>query len=192
MFGFPVEISPWFFVVVLFGLDYLRIGIAYFVMYIAVLFFSVLVHELGHAFAMRRYGQEPRISLQGYIGLTYGSAPFRSRREDILTSLAGPFTQILLLGVPAWLAYRNLDLRDPLLAFSVYILYFVSFIWGFVNLLPILPLDGGHVAQALWGRPLARRISVVTAVVALVYVVSRGYPIWLIFLLLGAFNAYEV
>jgi Zn-dependent protease len=191
-FGFPVEVSPWFLLVVLFGLDYLRIGLGYFMMYVLALFFSVLVHELGHAFAMRRYGQEPRISLQGFIGLTYGSAPFRSRREDIITSLAGPLTQIILIGVPAYVVSHQMDIGDALFRFTVYMLYFVSFIWGFVNLLPILPLDGGHIAQALWGRPVARRISVATALVALVFVLANGYTFWLIFLMLGGFNAYEV
>src|SRR5919199_1626135 len=31
---------------------------------------SVLLHELGHAFAFRRFGQEPQILLQGLGGLT--------------------------------------------------------------------------------------------------------------------------
>jgi hypothetical protein len=141
---------------------------------------------------MRRWGQEPRIELYGYLGLTYGSAPFRTRREDILTSLAGPVTQIVLLGLPAYLIGKNTDLGDPLFQFTIHMLWFVSFVWGFVNLLPILPLDGGHVAQALWGRPMAKRISVVTAVLALVYVLANHYTFWVIFLWFGGVNAYEI
>lgn len=190
--GVPVTVSPWFLIVVLFGLDYLRLGVDFFLIYVIVVFVSVLVHELGHAFAMRRFEQQPQILLQGYIGLTYGSAPYRTRREDILTSLAGPFTQILLLGVPAWAIGHAFDLYGRLF-FLVYITKWVSLLWGFINLLPVLPLDGGHVAQALWGRPAARRISVVTCALALVYIFSQGYTsFWLLPILLGGFNAYEI
>ncbi|MBA2282817.1 MAG: site-2 protease family protein [Acidimicrobiia bacterium] len=189
---FPVLLSPWFFLVALFGLRYLEIGLSYFLVWVGVAFFSVLVHELGHAVVMRRYSQEPRIVLQGFVGLTYGSAPYRSRREDITTSLAGPLTQILLLGVPAWLLRRNVDFDSSLLNFTIDVIWWVSFIWGFINLLPILPLDGGHIAQALWGRAAARRISVAASAVAVVYLLSTGRDFWLFFILLGGFSAWEI
>ena len=90
---FPVRIEVWFFVItVLLGLgrDYLPPG--YMLEWMAVVFVSILVHELGHGLAFRHFAQEPRIALHGMGGTTYGSAPFQNRREDILTSLAGPLT----------------------------------------------------------------------------------------------------
>src|SRR5437588_6396666 len=66
---------------------------------------SVLLHELGHAVAFRRYGQQPQILLQGMGGLTSGSGQPLSPRRDVVVSLAGPLTGLLVLGLPAvWLS----------------------------------------------------------------------------------------
>ena len=190
---FPVRVEVWFFVItVLIGLgrDYLPPG--YMLEWMAVVFVSILVHELGHGLAFRHFAQEPRIALHGMGGTTYGSAPFQSRREDILTSLAGPLTGFVLLGVPAYLLRQAIDAdTSRLLATTVRDLYWVSFVWSLVNLAPVLPLDGGHIAQALWGRPVARRLSVVTAVVLTVALFSSGYGLFF-FLILGALSAIEI
>ncbi|HET7720420.1 MAG TPA: hypothetical protein VFK43_10670, partial [Acidimicrobiales bacterium] len=109
-------------------------------------------------------------------GLTYGSSRFRSRREDILTSLAGPVGEFVVLGIPSYLLYKGIDGgSSQFIAVTVRDLYLVSFIWSLVNLAPVLPLDGGHVAQAYFGRPLARRISMVSALVVAFWLASEGY-----------------
>lgn len=192
---FPVRIEVWFLVIgVLMGINREWLPVWYVFEWIAVLFVAILVHELGHALAFRRFAQEPRVVLTGMGGLTYGSAPFRSRREDIITSLAGPAAGFFLLGVPAWIIERQLDFSNGLFVqVLVYDLYWISFIWSLVNLLPVLPLDGGHVAQAIWGRPVARRISVVTALIVVTFLLSSGYRYgWLFFLILAGLSGYEI
>jgi Zn-dependent protease len=192
---FPVRIELWFFVIaVLIGLNREWLPIGYVFEWMAVVFVSLLVHELGHAMAFRRFAQEPRVVLTGMGGLTYGSSPFRSRAEDIVTSLAGPVTGFVLLGLPAWLIYQQLEPGDPrFLRVVVYDLYWVSFIWSLVNLLPVLPLDGGHVVQALWGRSVARRVSVVAALAVVVFLTGSGYRYgWLFFLILAGLSGYEL
>jgi Zn-dependent protease len=192
---FPVRVELWFFVIaVLMGLGREWLPFWYLFEWIGVLFVSILVHELGHAFAFRRFAQEPRVVLTGMGGLTYGSAPFRSRKEDIITSLAGPLTGFVLLGVPAWLVHRQLDFDNGLFINQLtYDLYFVSFIWSLVNLLPVLPLDGGHIAQAIWNRSVARRISVATALLVVIYLLGSGYRYGVFFfLILGGLSAYEI
>ena len=191
---FPVRVELWFLVIaVLMGLNRNWLPVGYVFEWIAVVFVSVLVHEIGHALAFRRFAQEPRVVLTGMGGLTYGSAPFRSRTEDVLTSLAGPLTGLLLLGLPAWLIHRNYDFDDSLQWWIIHDLFWVSCIWSLVNLLPVLPLDGGHVIQAIWGRPAARRVSVVAALAVVVFLIGSGYRFgWLFFLILGGLSAYEI
>jgi Zn-dependent protease len=190
---FPVRVELWFFLItLLIGLGREWLPTEYIFEWMAIVFISVLVHELGHAFAFRRFAQEPRVVLTGMGGLTYGSAPFQSRRQDIITSLAGPLTGFVLLGVPAWLLDQQLDFDSSLfLRVVVHDLYWVSFVWSLVNLAPILPLDGGHIVQALFGRPVARRVSVVAAIAITIGLFSSGYGL-IFFLILGALSAYEI
>jgi stage IV sporulation protein FB len=119
-------------------------------------FISVLVHELGHAVVGRLYGSPTSIVLHGMGGLTFrNGGRYPSVREDILVSLAGSVTQIVLLGIPAYLITHD----NPMLFFTSYGWYvffwdlmWVSLGWGIINLLPILPLDGGNIAITLLRR----------------------------------------
>ncbi len=80
------------------------------VVWIAALFLSILIHELGHSLAMRYYGLESRIVLYHFGGLaipdSFGRwsgarAPRIGAREQIVISAAGPFVQ-LLFGLAVW------------------------------------------------------------------------------------------
>lgn len=192
---FPVRIELWFFLIAfLFGLQRDWLPGTYIFEWMAVVFVSILVHEVGHALAFRHFSQEPRVVLTGMGGLTYGSAPFQSRREDIITSLAGPLTGLVVLGLPAFFLKQGLDFESSrFVAVTIRDLYLVSFIWSFVNLAPVLPLDGGHVVQALFGRPAARRVSVVAGIALAIYLSSAGYGFGpFFFLILSVLSAIEI
>ena len=69
LFGFPVTI----------GVDFLLITVllgfgsrpgAYLIEWLLVVAVSILIHELGHAFVLRRYNINPEIRLWGMGGLT--------------------------------------------------------------------------------------------------------------------------
>ena len=169
-----MRIELWFLLIaVLMGVQrWLPFG--YVFEWMAVVFVSVLVHELGHAFAFPASAQEPRIALTGMGGLTYGSAPFRSRSEDV-TSLAGPSAGFLLLGLPAGsstveFGHRS---RDSLFWFIRTCLLGQLHL-SLVNLVPVLPLDGGHMVQAIRAA-FARRVSVVAALAVVVFLLGSGY-----------------
>jgi Zn-dependent protease len=189
----PVRVELWFFIItVLIGFSREWLPFGYIFEWMAVVFVSVLVHEMGHAFAFRRLNQEPRIAIHGMGGTTYGSAPYGSRRDDIMTSLAGPVAGFVLLGLPAYALRDVVSPSDSLLLHTVIRdLYWVSFVWSLVNLAPILPLDGGHIVQALFGRKVARRTSVVGAVVITIWLFTSGFGL-IFFLILGALSAYEI
>src|SRR5512147_2302977 len=66
--GIPVTVHPLFWLIALLlgsSGDLLLIPI-----WVAVVFISILIHELGHAFAFRRFGQRSQIILHFAGGLT--------------------------------------------------------------------------------------------------------------------------
>ena len=155
-----------------------------------IMFGSILVHELGHAVIGRRLGLQPRrIVLHGFGGLCqYGVSP--NARQGVLSSAAGPGAG-LLLGVVSWLV---LHFAGPMLpsqaVWALDWLVWVNVFWSLFNLLPMYPLDGGHV---LWhglrlflvgGR--AWKITRVVGLVVAVLTVAVGYFTGMWFLALVA------
>lgn len=178
LFRFPVRIEPWFWVMtILLGASTLRAGVQYLAAWVVVVFISILVHELGHAFAFRRFGSGSHIVLYSFGGLAVPWNPVRNRGKRILVALAGPFAGFLLCGI----VYGSIRLApgmmgDPILAWIAWQLVFVNLVWGIVNLLPIWPLDGGQVCEEICtavssrnGREMALQISIVLAGVISLY-----------------------
>ena len=132
---------------------------------------SLLVHELGHAFAFRRFGgQDISIRLMGFGGLTScrGAAPFTSL-QHIVISGAGVASELSLVALPAYIA---LDVLNPTGTLETALLYAVwlNIIWAVFNLLPVLDLDGGHIVQhfahLVTGRDQTRAIRYLSIFVA--------------------------
>lgn len=119
-------------------------------LWVGVVLVSVLVHELGHAGAALWFGGAPHIELHGMGGTTSTKVPQPSTARDVLVTLAGPAAGALLA---AALYAAALQARSRLLLGAVELNLF----WTLVNLLPIQPLDGGHVLRSLlqhrWGLP---------------------------------------
>jgi Zn-dependent protease len=98
LLGIPVRVHPFFWVAIL------LLGVAgkarpdpiEVVIWVGVVFVSILVHELGHAFLQRYYGGRPWITLYGFGGLASCNDCDRSPRSQILISLAGPAAGFLL------------------------------------------------------------------------------------------------
>src|SRR5688572_514886 len=83
---FPVAVDPSFWLLALLGISSALYGL----IWAAVLFASILVHELGHAFMARHYGSPARIQLYALGGLTFHEQLPR-RKQRIAVALAGPF-----------------------------------------------------------------------------------------------------
>ena len=172
--GFPVRISPYFWLIVLLMGASARSAQALLLWGIAV-FVGILVHELGHALALRRYGFTPEIILYGGGGLTTFNAHlisnrvFLTRWDSIFISAAGPLAGFLLFGAlclflqlvginPFNFLWGQATSEDVsilrvfsapfvnLLRMEMYICFF----WGIINLMPVFPLDGGQIARELF------------------------------------------
>jgi CRP-like cAMP-binding protein/Zn-dependent protease len=115
-------------------------------------YFLTFVHETGHALATVHHGR--RIKAAG-IMIYYGSpawfidasdALMSDRRDRIVQSAAGPFAELLVAGVAsitAW-AFPEAVLSATLYKFAV-LNYFVAF----MNLVPLLELDGYFILADL-------------------------------------------
>jgi len=140
-------------------------------LWIGVVFVSVLVHELGHAAVALAYGGRPEIRLEGFGGVTFPRLPQRpSVGKQIVLSVAGPLAG-LGLGAAAW-GLGSLLPPDPGSPAAVIVSLFkwTSIYWAVLNLLPVIPLDGGHVLQAVIEgvrrKPSAALASWISAVLA--------------------------
>ncbi len=144
---------------------------------VTVIFLSILVHELGHAFAGRRFGAHPSILLHSMGGLCYLPGARLTRRQNIAVSLAGPGAGFMAAGITL-LLLRYLPPDAPLLYYALEVSLFINFVWSALNLLPILPLDGGQVCRDLLGPSrigLTRKIGMITAALACLAALAAGH-----------------
>jgi stage IV sporulation protein FB len=186
IFGIPIRVEWSFWLIALFLGFGAREGWLL-VAWVAIVLVSVLVHELGHAFALRAFHQQPRVVLHAFGGLTYGSGAYRSRAQSIIVSAAGPLCALVLLGLPAYFYLGGLsEFREYETYVIVSDIAFVNIAWSIVNLLPILPLDGGNIAQALFGRTTARFLSMGVAFAAATYFFQQGNQFGGFFLMMFA------
>jgi stage IV sporulation protein FB len=181
--NFPVRVHLSFFIfAVLLGLslsDPILI-----VAWVLIVLFSVLLHELGHAVVAEYYGRSPSIELYSMGGLTISSRySLLSYPKEIFISFAGPLAGFLLGGL-IFLVLRFVGpIENFYLRTIVWLLLSVNIGWGILNLIPILPLDGGHIMRNLfhWLRnPYDERtpliISIVFGVLAAIFaLVSRQF-----------------
>lgn len=176
LLGFDVNVRPGFVVFML--LIVFLYGDAFGVWLAGSLAGFTLVHELGHAVAARRAGAHAAISLDflaGYTSYRPTRALSRSRRAFI--SFAGPGTHIAVsLAVLLAMGVNPLD-RDSIgQSAAAVAIWWAGPVIGLFNLVPVLPLDGGHIAQSGLEAALGQRAQRVMVVVSLL--VTGGFAVW--------------
>lgn len=173
--GFPVRVHPLFWLIAVL-LGYSSGDIVQILVWVVVVFVSILVHELGHALAFRRYGLSSQIVLHFAGGLTIPESTYWGSRwatvalgpnQNIFISLAGPGAGFLfaalaiagvvlaggsiittrLLGFIPMPGFAVLPFGGNILSLFVTALLWVNIFWGVINLMPVYPLDGGSVIR---------------------------------------------
>lgn len=156
LLGFPVEV---------------RRGFAFFLILIVFIYGGTLglwtagaigiftiLHELGHALAARAYGAEAKISLDFLIAY----AAYQPPRpllwfERAAIAVAGPALQILVGTATLLLGGINpvnrFDIGTSEASVAV---WWASIALGILNLLPVLPLDGGAIVSSVVERLFPR------------------------------------
>lgn len=184
----PVHVEwPFFLIAALLGANGIRAwpgnSFVYILVWVAIVFVSVLVHELGHAFAYRMFGQRPSITLTAFWGLTHGQRDL-SRGKAVIVSLSGALTAMVVLGIPAIVWRDQVYESTHSIAWYqiVYYLGYVNLWWSLANLLPLLPLDGGNITRTLFGERTARIASIATGAFVGVWLYLIGYSYAAIFI----------
>jgi Zn-dependent protease len=128
---------------------------------VASLYISVLLHELAHVAAARRYGlpvESVTLHLMG--GETLIGSDSDNPRQELVTAASGPAASAVIgaasLGVAQLLAH------EP--AAVVATLGWINLLVAGINLLPALPLDGGRVVRGIaWAVTGSERTGIVVA-----------------------------
>ncbi|CAN5729449.1 MAG: site-2 protease family protein [Acidimicrobiia bacterium] len=215
LFGFPIRISPTFLILGLFLFD-ARLGWQGIVAWVGAAFTSVIIHELGHAFAVRGYGgRVEQITLHGLGGATAWTDP--AKRIDwgrrIAIAAAGAGLGFVIAGVLYGLVRAGLfgraaeqvivspfrvlfgiAIQDGLwLVFFLGAFIWVTMAWGLINWLPIGGLDGWHILAELlekWlpgrGRQVAAVVGLIVALIAAFFLFRLGMTFGAVILVLFA------
>jgi len=181
-------------------------GLVLAVLFIAVVFASILIHEIAHAAVAHRYRvPADRIDINMFGGLVHFRFLPRTRAQDFAITLAGPMSN-LALGLVALAIIQMIPPAEPEMitygshTFARYAAPSMAqrLLWGtaylnlglcVVNLIPAFPLDGGKllhlVIEQRWNPNLATLIvsglGLVFACVStfvLIGTLLAGFPVW--------------
>jgi stage IV sporulation protein FB len=140
----PIVIQPWFWIFAALIGWFNSQTLVGMLIWIVIIFVSVLFHEFGHALTALSFRQTVQIQLVALGGVTTYDGPKLSFWKQFLIVLNGPLAGIGLFLIATGLLYI------PMTAFLVPIIkltQIVNLFWSIVNLLPVLPLDGGHLLR---------------------------------------------
>jgi membrane-associated protease RseP (regulator of RpoE activity) len=202
LFGVPVCVKLWFWAACLITCMGRADDTGAILIWVAVCFASILVHEMGHVCAFRMFGAQSEVVLYGFGGLTIPYRGVRGMAARLMVPLAGPaagfcatglvVAAALSSGARVHLGWRlflpslgafpaTVPVAPGMSTYLWYVLLndllFVNFFWGLVNLLPIYPLDGGQASRALFEQAdpsRGRRKSLILSVAAAVAIALAG------------------
>ena len=134
---------------------------------VAIIFGSVVLHELGHALTSRRYGIPAKaiilLPIGGVTLLDETRQPPQSPeawKRDIRIALAGPLVNLVVAFIAAIVVLiavpdAHLWQRDYVISSNLpRSLVWINLLLAGFNLLPAYPLDGGRVFRAIVSRRL--------------------------------------
>ena len=165
--------------------------------WVGIIFVSVLFHEFGHALTALAFGQSPRIELVALGGLTYHNGQKLSFWRQFFIVLNGPVFGFLL-AVIATLLLQIPALSQGLIGSILSLTRIVNLFWTVVNLLPVMPLDGGQLLRivlegifGLKGFKYAIFTSMLIAtLISLFFFLTQDFLIGALFFLL-AYQGYD-
>jgi Zn-dependent protease len=182
--------------------------------WIAAAFVSILVHELGHAFVFRYVYRVPsHILFHGMGGMTIPVVPHQKRHSffgllcEVFLSAAGPLAGFVLAGCFLVLftlgpnhfhenvMNTNVLSVSSLIASFMWNVILISVIWGIFNLLPIYPMDGGHISREIFSfispRNGVANSLVLSIITAILFAILALHFEQIFMIILFAYFAYQ-
>ncbi len=173
-----------------------QLGVHHALLWIPIVFVSVLIHELAHAGMIAALGfGASQIVLGGMGGVTINQRRARPW-QDFLISIAGPAASFVLMFLAGYFLTTRLGQTDKMLIALLPNLRWANLAWGIFNLIPVPPLDGGHATRDFFRMFLSERSAFVIAIwiamlvggaVAIVFLAARSffvafYIAWFVYL----------
>lgn len=199
LLGIPVSVHVTFLFIALLGATtYRGFDIA---IWTAAAFLSILLHEMGHALTARNFDATGvNVTLYGMGGVTHYSAGTKmSNGRSFLISAAGSATGIIAGG-----ALLLLDRSGTFVGMSSEVIVFIdsfiftALVWGILNWIPIVPLDGGHMVQSIasaisdeHGPLISQIVTWITVAIVVPVALMNGYQFAAIIVVLFAFSGFR-
>lgn len=157
---------------------------------------TLLLHELGHSTVARRLGYKlNNFCLLPQGAVVSGNQQFFNYNDEVKIALAGPLVNVSLALICVaiwWLAPELYGISETFVMCNIST--------AIVNLLPVLPLDGGRVMVALFSKIKKRSLGIklcnifgytlagffcVLFILSLFYLVNFTFLIFAIFIVVG-------
>ena len=206
IFGFPLNIHLTFLILLLFVLDSGLSGVGI-TLYLLAIFVSVVLHELGHAATVRRFGGHvDGITIYALGGMTMwreegtlirgwkrfvvaaagsGVGLFAGLGLFLIVRLGGLGSDgVVSIPTPWSRDFFFRDVTGDYLIFFVGAFIWVSVVWGLVNWLPVGGLDGSKMLREVLVKLLgpigdlhSRIIGVIVGLAVAYWFYTRNAPI---------------
>ena len=139
-------------------------------------FLSILAHELGHVYASQKIGIAcEKIYLLPIGGVASLEGECKTPKHEFWMAIAGPLVSIVLgtylfclIALMNFFGMGNIDHQNPLFLIGV-----INILLGLFNLLPIWPMDGGRIFNAiLWCFLPVLLAKLLTCIVAVILAIG--------------------
>lgn len=194
----PVRIHPTFWIFLLFFTNIYRDPSIEGVIIGFIFFFSVLVHEYGHALTAAYFGAHPTVTLEAFGGNAQYNNCRISRKQELLITLNGPLFESILIAVPYFLLESGIFHGHYMIQYILYVTMRLNIVWVLFNLIPIEPLDGGKIVRTLLedrfpekGYKISLILGLVCVGLLVPYYLHEGFNFFALFLVFFAFKAYQ-
>ena len=166
----PISIRPLFWLIAFFIGWMWTLNLSGALLCVLVILVSVIFHEFGHALTAMLFGQKTRIELAAFGGFTYREGRKLKLWEEFVVVINGPIAGFFLFLI-AYTIYRSTSIENQLIAFTIKFAFVANLFWTIINLVPVLPLDGGHlmsiILEAIFGFK-GVKIAIITGIVVAV------------------------
>lgn len=165
---------------------------------ISVVTISLLGHELGHAMVLRRMRIPCHINMLFMGGnTTWLQGPTFHRSWAVLLNSSGIAVNIVLAMIAFVIDRSGFQTSNLFLITFIRALFHLNIFWAILNVLPVLPLDGGNLLHSILGffmreqSSLLISIGVSATVATVITILSLSTGIGLIIPIYFGFLAFD-